>query len=51
MDMFSHALLSYQLFQKVVSACIELLPARVLQLETLRALTIVLEREGAMEEI
>ena len=35
---------------KVVS-CIELLAALVLQFETLRALTIMLEVEGAMEEV
>ena len=35
---------------KVVS-CIELLAALVLQFETLRALTIMLDVEGAMEEV
>ena len=34
-----------------VPAYIELLPACVLQFETLRALTIMLEVEGAMEEV
>ena len=34
-----------------VSACIELLPALVLELETLKALTIMLEVEGTMEEV
>ena len=34
-----------------VSACIELLSARVLQFETLRALTIMLEVEEAMEDV
>ena len=34
-----------------VSACIELLPALVLQFEILRALTIMLEAEGANEEL
>ena len=31
--------------------CIEFLSARVLQFETLRALTIILEAEGAAEEV
>ena len=34
-----------------VSTCIELLSALVLQFETLRALTIMLEVEEAMEEV
>ena len=34
-----------------VSACTELLPALVLQLETLRALTIMLEVVGLIEEV
>ena len=34
-----------------VSACTELLPALLLQFETLRALKIMLEVEGAMEEV
>ena len=33
-----------------VPAYVELLPARVLMFETLRALTIMLEVDGAMEE-
>ena len=33
------------------SVCIELLLAVVLQLETLRALTIILDVQGAMEEV
>ena len=34
-----------------VPTCIELLPALVLQFETLRSLRIILEVEGAMEEV
>ena len=34
-----------------VSACIELLLAYVLQFETLKALTIMIEIEGAREEV
>ena len=34
-----------------VSACIKLIPVRVLQFETSRALTIMLEVEGAMAEV
>ena len=34
-----------------VSDCIELLPVLVLQFETLRALTIILEVEGSLEEV
>ena len=34
-----------------ISACIELLLALVIQFETLRALTIMLEVEEAMEEV
>ena len=39
-------------FPKVVlTACIKLIHARVLQFETLRALSIMLEVQGAKEEV
>ena len=50
MSMFSHVLVTVLVTvskdSAYVSACIELLPILLLQFETLRALTIMLEVEG-----
>ena len=54
MNMFSHfftVLVTVSKGSTYVSDCTELLPALVLQFETLRALTAMLEVEWAMEEV